>query len=217
MSHTVRTRPIDWLICIAVTLVGGLFLLVAVRSSQPFDASSGPERNGTAPFVVAGSLLAIGLWGLRSCYRNRHAEPLSHAQIKQSFLDPKRVRLATILCSLAMYGAVLSAMLHEDSLPTSIAVFGERPLGLPLRLFLVLYFTVLSIPVPVGVWHLYRILFRAASEGAGFSKQDILRSLLQTPSVHVDLRRSRRIVLGVAAFYVSLMVGWIAYASARGI
>ena len=139
------------------------------------------------------------------------------AQLAAAWNDPKRVLLATILCSVAMYGAVLSAMLHPDSMPTSVKVFGERPLGMPLRLFVALFFTLLSVPIPVGAWHSYRILFRAASEGRGFSKQEIIMSLLRTPSSHPDLRRSRRIVLGVGTFYLALMFGWIAYAAARGI
>ena len=116
-----------------------------------------------------------------------------------------------------MYGAVLSAMLHPDSMPTSVKVFGERPLGMPLRLFVALFFTLLSVPIPVGAWHSYRILLRAASEGRCFSKQEIIMSLLRTPSSHPELRRSRRIVLGVGSFYLALMFGWIAYAAARGI
>ncbi len=208
-----RTRPVDWLVCVAVTLVGGCFLLVAALG--PRHASPDADRN--APLVVGSVLSAIGLWGLRSCFRNRHGTPLNPAQIAAGWNDPKRVRLATILASLAMYGAVLSAMLHPDSVPTSVAVFGNRPFGLPLPLFVVLFFTLLSVPLPFGVWHAYRILFRGASEGIGFSKHEIIRSLLRTPSFHPDLRRSRYIVLGVGTFYLLLMFGWIAYAAVRGI
>ncbi len=209
-----RTRLVDWLVCVAVTLVGVLFLFVAVLGLR--DTS--PQTDRTAPLLVGGVLFAIGLWGLRSCVRNRHAEPLHPAQLAAAWNDPKRVLLATILCSVAMYGAVLAAMLHPDSMPTSVAVFGESPLGLPLRLFVILFFTLLSVPIPIGVWHTYRILFRAASEGGGgFSKHEIIASLLRTPSSHPDLRRSRRIVLGVGAFYLALMFGWLAYANARGI
>lgn len=213
MPQAMRTRLVDWLVCVAVTLVGGLFLFVAVLGLR--DTS--PETDRTAPLLVGGVLFAIGLWGLRSCIRNRHAEPLDHVQTAAAWNDPKRVRRATILCSVAMYGAVLSAMLHPDSMPTSVAVFGERPLGLPLRLFVILFFTMLSVPIPIGVWHSYRILFRAASEGRGLSKHELIASLLRTPSSHPDLRRSRRVVLGVGAFYLALMFGWIAYAAVRGI
>ena len=213
MAHAIRTRLVDWLVCLAVTLVGGLFVLVGALG----PLRTNPEGDRSAPLIVGVVLFAIGLWGLRSCFRNRHAEPLNPAQTAAAWNDPKRVRLVTILCSLAMYGGVLVAILHPDSMPTSVAVFGETPLGLPLQPFLVLYFTLLSVLFPVGVWHAYRILFRGAAEGAGFSKHEILRSLMVTPSSHPDLRRSRRIVLGVGAFYLALMFGWIAYAAVRGI
>ena len=213
MAHAIRTRLVDWLVCLALTLVGGLFLLVGTLG----PLRTNPEKDRSAPLIVGVVLFAIGLWGLRSCFRNRHAEPLTPAQTAAAWNDPKRIRLATILCSAAMYGAVLVAMLHPESVPTSVAVFGEHPLGLHLRLFLVLFFTLLSTPLPIGVWHAYRILFRGAAEGAGFSEHEIWRSLMVTPSSHPDLRRSRRIVLGVGAFYLALLVGWIAYAAVLGI
>lgn len=213
MSRAIRTRLVDWLVCVAVTLVGGLFLFVGVLG--PLHIS--PEADRTAPLIVGVVLFSIGLWGVRSCFRNRYATPLTPSQIAVAWNDSKRVRLATILCSVAMYGAVLAAMLHPDSMLTSVAVFGERPLGMPLRLFVILFFTLLSVPFPVGVWHTYRILFRAASEGIGFSKHEIIASLLRTPSAHPDLRRSCRIVLGVGAYYLALMFGWIAYAAVRGL
>lgn len=213
MAHAIRTRLIDWLVCLALTLVGGLFVLVgALGPLRP-----NPEGDRSAPLIVGVVLLAIGLWGLRSCFRNRHAELQNPSQIAAAWNDAKRIRLATIICSLAMYGGVLAAILHPDSMPTSVAVFGEKPLGLPLQPFLVLYFTLLSVPLPIGVWHAYRILFRGAAAGAGFSKHEILRSLMVTPSSHPDLRRSRRVVLGVGAFYMALMVGWITYAAANGL
>ena len=213
MTQAVRTRLVDWLVCVALALVGGLFLFVGVLG----PLGTNRETDRPAPLLVGGVLFAIGLWGLRSCVRNRHAEPLQPAQLAAAWNDPKRALLATILCSVAMYGAVLSAMLHPDSMPTSVKVFGERPLGMPLRLFVALFFTLLSVPIPVGAWHSYRILFRAASEGRCFFKQEIIMSLLRTPSSHPELRISRRIVIGVGAFYLALMFGWIAYAAARGI
>lgn len=213
MPSAPRTRLIDLLVCSVLTILGLLLLMLAVAIPR----GQNPSTDRSSVLTVGGVLAAIGLWGLVSCYRNRNAEPLTATQIAAARNDPKRVRLATILCSLAMYGAVLSAMLHPDSLPTSQVVFGQSPLGLPLRAFLVLFFTLLCIPLPVGILHMYRILFRAAAEGGGFSKSDILRSLLRTADSHADLRRSRRIVLGVFAFYVALMAGWIGYAAMRGI
>ncbi|MFO0572580.1 MAG: hypothetical protein U1A78_01135 [Polyangia bacterium] len=94
-------------------------------------------------------------------------------------------------------------------------MFGELPLGLPLRLFVFLFFSLLFLPVPFGSWHAFRILFRDAS--GGFGKAQIVRAILSTPSVHRDLRRARAIVVGIGLFYLALMAAWIWYADSRGI
>ena len=57
MSQAMRTRLVDWLVCVAVTLVGGLFLFVGVLG--PLDTSRETDR--TAPILVGGVLSAIGL------------------------------------------------------------------------------------------------------------------------------------------------------------
>lgn len=181
-------------------------------------------RGSHAPYIVGGFLFLLGLWALAACVRN-HRRSTAQPQLEQSpaqaaaawaeaWGDPRRLRVAATLVSVLLYGATLAAVLHPDSMPTSTVVFGPRPLGLPLPLFVWAYFTVLSIPLPFAAWHAFRILFRGAAEGTGFGRGDILRSLIVTPTRHADLRRSRRIVLGIAAFYVALMAGWIAYASA---
>ena len=125
-------------------------------------------RASHALSIVAAVLLALGGWGLFSCYRNRHRSivPLSSQQRAAAWNDPKRIRNAAILFSLAMYGATLAAVLQPDSLPTFRAVFGESPLGMPLRLFAGLYFTVLFLPLPFAAWHGFKILFRGALPGA---------------------------------------------------
>lgn len=176
-------------------------------------------RSSNAPFLLAAVLLGLGGWGLLSCYRNRNqsAAPPSPQEVAAAWRDPRRVRLAAAVVSGALYAGLLSAVLHPDSMPTSVAVFGERPLGLPLRLFIFLFFSLLFLPVPFASWHGFLILFRNAAEGGGFGKPEIVRAILSTPSVHKDLRRSRRIVVATGIFYLALMAAWIWYADSRGI
>ena len=175
-------------------------------------------RASKAPHILSLFLLTIGGWGLLKCFRNRNRifEPISPQQLAARWNDPKRIRAATILFSVAVYGATLSAILHPDSMSTSRAAFGESPFGLPLRLFLVLLFTALLLPLPIAAWHSFRIIFRSASEGGGFGKGDILQALWRIPLRHQDLKHSRFVSLAVAAFYLALMVAWIWYADSHG-
>lgn len=174
-------------------------------------------RGSNAAFIVAGVLLAISTWGLLTCYRNRNATPLTPAQLAAAWNDPRRVQTAAILLSVVLYGAVLFAMLHEGSMPTSIKVFGERPLGLPLRLFIGIFFSLLMIPLPFAAWHGFRILFRHASEGGSLGQVAMVRSIFTTAKIHPDLRRSQIVVLTIVGFYLILMFGWAIYADSRGI
>lgn len=174
-------------------------------------------RGSNTTFIVAGVLLAISTWGLLTCYRNRNATPLTPTQLAVAWNDPKRARTAGIVLTVAIYGAVMFAMLHEDSMPTSIKVFGEKPLGLPLRLFIGIFFSLLMIPLPFAAWHGYRIIFRHASEGGSLGQVALVRSILTTAKIHPELKRSQVIVLTIIAFYLALIFGWAIYADSRGI
>ena len=176
-------------------------------------------RGSNAPFILAAFLLALGGWALISCYRQRGqlARELSAQQIAAHWNDPRRIRAAAILISVLFYIALLSAVLHPDSTATFLAAFGERPLGLPVRLFVVLLSTLCFVPTPVAALHLYRLVFRAAGQGGGLGKTDILRAVFVTGSTEVDLRTSQRIVVGIGLFYLLLLIAWIGYASYRGI
>lgn len=176
-------------------------------------------RGSNAAFILAGVLLLISSWGLWTCFRNRNpnAEPLTPAELATAWNDPKKVRTAAIVLSVAIYGAVMFAMLHEDSMPTSIKVFGEKPLGLPLRVFIGVFFSVLMIPLPFAAWHGYRILFRHASEGGSLGQVAMVRSLFTATKIHPELKRSQVIVLAIITFYLALMFGWAFYADSRGI
>ncbi len=176
-------------------------------------------RGSNAPFILAAFLLALGGWGLITCYRQRGqiARELSAQQIAAHWNDPRRIRMAAILISTVFYIAMLTALLHPDSTATSVGAFGERPLGMPVRLFVGLLSTLCFLPTPVAALHLYRLVFRAAGQGGGFGKGDILRAVFVMGSTEVDLRTSQRIVVGIGLFYLLLMIAWISYASYRGI
>lgn len=181
------------------------------------DTVTKSHRASNAPFILAAVLLMTSIWGLSTCYRNRHATPLTPVELVAAWNDPRRSRTAAILLSLVLYTGVMFAMLHDDSMPTSIKVFGELPLGLPLRVFLWLFFTILLIPLPFAACHGFRILFRHASEGGGLGQIRMIRALFTAPSRHSELRRSQIIVISIIAFYLVLMFGWAIYAETRGI
>ena len=174
-------------------------------------------RGSNAAFIVACVLLAISTWGLIACYRNRNTTPLTPAELAIAWNEPRRVSTAAIVLSVLISGAVMFAMLHEDSMPTFIKVFGERPLGIPLRLFVGIFVSLLMIPFPFAAWHGYRIVFRHASEGGGLGQVAMVRSIFTTAKIHPDLKRSQVIVVTIVAFYLILMFGWAIYADSRGI
>ena len=174
-------------------------------------------RSSHSLLYMALVLLCISGWGFWTSYRNRNAKNLTLEERAAAWQDPRRARMAALLFSIAIYSAVLFALLHPDSMPTSIKVFGESPLGLPLRLFLWMLITIVLLPLPIAAWHGYQIIFRFLAGGGRLSKLNMVRALVKTPAEHEDLRRSRNIVLGIFAFYVGLIVAWIVYADSHGL
>jgi hypothetical protein len=191
--------------------IGGEELLTYQHTvTKGYRASSGP-------FIIPAVLLFAAGWGLLTCYRNRNLARVSQAEILAGIRDPKRARTAAILTSIAFTAAVMFATLQEDSLATFQKVFGARPLGLSLRLFVGIFIGLLLLPMPLAVWHGFKILFRGLSEGGGLSKFQMIRYVFEVPSRHPDLRVARRIVLGVSGFYAALVVAWILYTESHGL
>lgn len=114
------------------------------------------------------------------------------------------LRFVTPLVFLIVLGTTQMA----DSLAVFRALWGDDPLGLPLRLV-----------VAAGVSVLYAPLFFAARHVAPFfspgdDELDLLVHLVKAPSHH---RRSRRVVVATIVYLVVLFASWIAYTSHRGV
>ena len=120
------------------------------------------------------------------------------------WLQPARVNKATAITSVAILAALLFAMLHPDSMPHNQEAFGDiaTHLGLPLWGCVTSIVCLVYLPIPYALWHLFRIVFRAASEGATISKFGIVRAVFTVPSRHPDLKALRLIVLSILGGYI---------------
>jgi hypothetical protein len=107
---------------------------------------------------------------------------------------------------------VLVVLVASTQLAESLEVFrklwGDAPLGLPLRL-----------AVAVGVSVLYAPFFFVARHAAPFLRPgddevDVLVHLVKAPSHH---RRSRLVMVAAICYLLALLAGWIAYTSFRGV
>ena len=123
------------------------------------------------------------------------------------WLEPGKSRKAAILMSVAIYGAMLFAMLQPDSMEYTLKMFSATsgPFGTPLWLIVALSVTVVFLPLPFAFYHLFQIMFRGASEGRRLSGFGIVHSVFAVPSRHPDLRRSRFIVLLILGGYIAAM------------
>ena len=120
------------------------------------------------------------------------------------WLQPARVTQATIIGSLVIFAGLLFALLHPDSMPQTQEVFGgmAAKTGLPLWAVVVLVVGIAYLPFPFALWHLFRIVFRGASEGEVISKFGLVRAIFTVPSRHPDLRGSRWMVLLIFGGYL---------------
>jgi membrane associated rhomboid family serine protease len=94
-----------------------------------------------------------------------------------------------------------------------VQAFGERPLGLPVRLVVVAALTLLYAPAPWVCWHFMRLSFQAREDGLLFG----LSYLMSVGRRHPELRRSQYICLLGLAYFCVICGSWIVYTAMRGI
>ena len=146
-------------------------------------------------------------------------EPTQHVPrlVDESWLQPARVTKATVILSLMILTGLLAALLHPDSMPHNQEAFGDvaSRLGVPLRAFVAALVAVVFLPLPFAFWHLFRIIFRGASEGETMSRFGLVRAVFTVPERHPDLRTSRLIVLIILGGYITAMFTYAYMADER--
>lgn len=115
-------------------------------------------------------------------------------------------RLALVL-TVIFYATLIGSTQATDSLSVFQKLWGEAPLGVPLRLAVGLAATVAYAPLVLLLPHL--LPFMTGGDELSF----VLRLYAAPP----ERRRSRNLaLLGIVYFFV-LLFGWIAYAAHRGV
>jgi hypothetical protein len=94
-----------------------------------------------------------------------------------------------------------------------VEAFGDRPLGLPLRVVLFAGLTALYLPFPWMIWHLCRVTVQLQRDGGLVPGIGYLLSFHPDPNV----RRSKIVCLVGAAYFLAICFAWIIYATVRGI
>ena len=186
----------DWQALYTLAIGGDVILSYQDTVTKGYRASN-------APLVVGLVTLGLGLFGLYTCVRNRDAVALSPAELMEKWHDPERKKLPAFLVTAGIYGALMSATYDPDSLQIFRMVFGDNPLGLPLKLFIGLMFSVLYVPVIIAAWQFYRIAY--------------LKYHGEWSGIHQDVKRARFIIKATIVFYALLFIAWIWYAEANDI
>lgn len=137
----------------------------------------------------------------------REVPSASHRVIDARWLKPARLIKATVILSVVILAALLAALLHPDSMAQNQESFGDfaTKFGMPLRTFVAVIVVTAWLPLPFAFWHLFRIVFRGASEGEPMGKFGLVRAVFTVPSRHPDLRQSRLIVVLILGGYIVTM------------
>ena len=122
---------------------------------------------------------------------------------------------ATVLFSVAMYGALLFSVCSEPGF--WVEAFGPAAFGWPTPTVVGIVVTLLYLPVPWFAWHATEIVLRGRDAGMSLGKPGILYLLLTAGRRFPELRRSQAVVAGGVCYFLALAVGWIYYASTHGL
>ena len=127
--------------------------------------------------------------------------------IDTRWLEPGKSRKATIITSVAVYGAWLFAMLQPDAMEHTRKMFSvtNGSFGTPFWLTVAFAVTAVLLPMPLAFFHLFQIMFRGASEGRRISGFGVVHSVFTVPSRYPDLRHSRLIVLLILGCHIFAM------------
>lgn len=200
-----RTRWYDW-------LGSGLLLLLSFfLSRMAYEQTMEHGHRGSNDAWMLAAMLSVGsLWSLWTCWKNRDMRSLSPRERQIALLAPQRASRAAIIGSCVFYAAFLNATLKPECQEVFRKAVGEQPMGMPVWLFTWLVFSILFIPAPFGLHHFLRCLSAEQVIGNYAAYQAILKD-------DPDLRRSRRTAGIVLGFYVLLLLGWITFATWKGI
>jgi hypothetical protein len=113
-----------------------------------------------------------------------------------------------MLLAVIFYGTLLYSASFPDSQAVFRALWGEKPLGLPLRWVVMLGLTVLYAPAFFVLPHLVPLV------PVGSGSLGALVSILRAPA---ERRRSRNIALAGIVYFLAVGLAWIAYAAHRGV
>jgi hypothetical protein len=147
----------------------------------------------------------------------KEADPSKIQVLDPRWLEPARLMKATVLISVLILGTLLFALLNPDSMPHNQEAFGglAAKLGLPLWAVVTLLVCVAYLPLSFAFYHLFRLVFRGASEGGGISLLSLLRAVFVVPSRHPDLRASKWIVILILGGYLAAILTWAYFADER--
>lgn len=143
----------------------------------------------------------------RALRRQRAGEPIRGAS-----------RIAPATLGYVVAGILLAVMLGVNLDPkvaaVQAAVFGPAPLGLPITLVMTVAELVLLAPLFPVFAHLMPMVVAWQAKGGSAGKVGVALAVYHAEPEH---RRSRAIVFGGLVYFVTLLAGWIALASYRGV
>jgi hypothetical protein len=169
-------------------------------------------RASTGAAFIGPCICLLSLWGLWTCYRDRAKPALTAKERRHHLRNPNTANTASRVTSIMICGAIMFATLQPESIAVLTKVFGETPLQLPIKVFLVLFMAVVLAPMPIALRHYFRLHFNSTED------QIYSASSLSAQSRQPQTRqRSKRITVGIGLFYLGLMIGWIIYAGVQGI
>jgi hypothetical protein len=118
------------------------------------------------------------------------------------------------LVAILLLAVLIATNLDANVSAVQVALFGQRPLGLPVIVPVSLAEAALFAPFFWVFPHLMGIVMNAQAQGASISKLGIVVAIANAGP---DLRRSRAVVLAGLIYFVLLVGAWIAFADSRGV
>jgi hypothetical protein len=130
-------------------------------------------------------------------------------------MDRQRLKW-TALITAVVYAVVLILTFEPEPAEVSAKAFGQ-PFGLPTQVFVIVFFTLLYLPIPWFLWHSSRIIQYAARDKVVPYPFMLIRYFLKSDARHPELQTSKRICYVGMLYVIGVVASWIVYCSALGI
>lgn len=145
-------------------------------------------------------------------------------------MDRKELAFSTVGATLCIYLALVAVALSSPGFLGRLeGVIGSEPFGygLPLKIFVIVFLAVISMPVPIFVWAFlttaiyakerHRSTFSFGPIGVLAEVASYVRYLVKSEGETLQIRRAKIITLAGILYFFGVLAWWIYWTSSHGI